>query len=89
MGFVTTGKEWGGKKAEAARGRKRQLKRLPMRLGGQGEAHPIAPACGEPPEGRVGWTLKLLADRLVESGIVESIDTETVRHTSRLALHRS
>ena len=74
---------------EAALGRKRQVNRRPKRLDGQGEAHLvsstgqalIALACGEPPEGRAGWTLKLLADRLVECGIVESISTETVRQT--------
>ena len=33
------------------------------------------------PEGRAGWTLKLLADRLVEREIVESISRETVRQT--------
>ena len=38
-------------------------------------------ACGEPPPGRPSWTLKLLADRLVECEIVESISTETVRKT--------
>ena len=43
--------------------------------------HLIALACGEPPEGRAGWTLQLLADRLVECEIVESISTETVRQT--------
>ena len=66
---------------EAALERKRQLNRRPKRLDGQGEAHLIALACGEPPEGRAGWTLKLLADRLVECEIVESISTETVRQT--------
>lgn len=39
----------------------------------------IAMACGEPPEGRASWTLKLLADQLVECEIVETISTETVR----------
>ena len=66
---------------EAALGRKRQVNRRPKRLDGQGEAHLIALACGEPPEGRASWTLKLLADRLVECEIVESISTETVRQT--------
>ena len=66
---------------EAALERKRQLNRRPKRLDGQGEAHLIALACGEPPEGRAGWTLKLLADRLVECEIVESISPETVRQT--------
>ena len=39
----------------------------------------IAMACGEPPEGRASWTLKLLADQLVECEIVGTISTETVR----------
>ena len=42
-------------------------------LDGAAEAHLIALACGEPPQGRVSWTLRLLADRLVECEIVESI----------------
>ena len=66
---------------EAALGRREQLRRRPKKLDGSGEAHLIALACGEPPEGRAGWTLKLLADRLVEREIVESISTETVRQT--------
>ena len=66
---------------EAALGRREQLLRRPKKLDGSGEAHLIALACGEPPEGRAGWTLKLLADRLVEREIVESISTETVRQT--------
>ena len=66
---------------EAALGRREQLNRRPKKLDGSGEAHLIALACGEPPEGRAGWTLKLLADRLVEREIVESISRETVRQT--------
>ena len=66
---------------ERALGRKEQLNRRQKRLDGQGEAHLIALACGEPPEGRASWTLKLLADRLVECEIVESISPETVRQT--------
>ena len=66
---------------ERALGRKEQLNRRQKRLDGQGEAHLIALACGEPPQGRASWTLKLLADRLVECEIVESISTETVRQT--------
>ena len=66
---------------EAALGRKEQLRRRQKKLDGLGEAHLIALACGEPPEGQAGWTLQLLADRLVECEIVESISTETVRQT--------
>ena len=66
---------------EAALGRREQLNRRQKKLDGSGEAHLIALACGEPPEGRAGWTLKLLADRLVEREVVESISRETVRQT--------
>ena len=64
---------------ESALDRKRQMRRRQKILDGEGEAHLISIACGEPPQGRVNWTLKLLADRLVECEIVESISTETVR----------
>ena len=66
---------------EEALGRKEQLNRRQKKLDGSGEAHLVALACGEPPEGRACWTLKLLADRLVEREIVESISRETVRQT--------
>ena len=66
---------------EAALGRKEQQRRRPKKLDGAAEAHLIALACGEPPEGRARWTLRLLADRLVECEIVESIHPETVRKT--------
>ena len=46
---------------EAALARKEQLRRREKRLDGEGEAHLIALACGEPPEGRASWTLQLLA----------------------------
>ena len=65
---------------EAALGRREQVNRRPKKLDGSGEAHLVALACGAPPEGRAD-TLKLLADRLVECEIVESISYETVRQT--------
>ena len=64
---------------EAALNRKRQLRRRPKKLDGEAEAHPIAIACSEAPQGRSDWTLKLLAEQLVEREIVDSISTETVR----------
>ena len=66
---------------EAALGRKEQQRRRPKKLDGAAEAHLIALVCGEPPEGRARWTLRLSADRLVECEIVESIHPETVRKT--------
>lgn len=84
IGSATVGRvrrRWVEEGVEVALGRKEQLKRREKRLDGQGEAQLIALACGEPPEGRASWTLKLLADRLVEREIVERISVETVRQT--------
>lgn len=65
---------------EAALNRKKQERpsRQP-KLDGKAEAHLIALRCGEPPEGRTRWTLRLLADRLVELQVVGSVCHETVR----------
>ncbi len=49
------------------------------RLDGAAEARLIALACSQPPEGRARWTLQLLADKLVELEVVESVSDETVR----------
>lgn len=51
------------------------------KLDGKAEAQLIALSCGEAPEGRARWTLRLLAGRLVEMEIVESISHEAVRQT--------
>lgn len=51
------------------------------KLDGRGEARLIAEVCGPPPPDRNRWTLRLLADRLVELSVVESISYETVRRT--------
>ena len=51
------------------------------RLDGKAEAHLVAIACGAPPKGRGRWTLRLLADRMVGLGYVESVSHETVRQT--------
>jgi transposase len=50
-------------------------------LDGRAEAHLVALACSGPPEGRGSWTLRLLADRMVELGHVEGVSHETVRRT--------
>ena len=48
---------------------------------GDMEAHLIALACGEPPKGYARWSLRLLADKLVELRYAEGISYETVRRT--------
>jgi transposase len=47
--------------------------RAPKKLTGEVEAHLIALACSAPPEGQQRWTLRLLAERLVELGLVDRI----------------
>jgi transposase len=50
-------------------------------LDGRAEAHLVALCCSDPPEGRERWSMRLLADRMVELGYVESLSYETVRRT--------
>lgn len=57
------------------RGRKQR------RLDGKQEAHLLAIACSEAPQGRERWTLRMLADKMVELNHVESLSHETVRQT--------
>ena len=49
------------------------------KLDDRGEAHLIALACSEPLEGHEHWTLRLLAGKVVELGLVPSLSHETVR----------
>jgi transposase len=49
------------------------------KLDGRAQARLIALACSAPPQGRTQWTMRLLADRLVELEIVDAISDETVR----------
>jgi len=65
---------------EAALGRKKQDRPSRERkLDGAAEARLIVLACSKPPEGRACWTMRLLADKLVELQIVDSVSDETVR----------
>ena len=59
----------------------RRLAEQPPRckLDGAGEAKLIALACSDPPQGRRRWTIRLLADKLVELDVVDSIGREAVR----------
>lgn len=48
---------------------------------GQKEAQLVTLVCSEPPDGYAQWSLRLLADKLVELKIVDSVSHETVRKT--------
>ena len=60
--------------------KKRVTPPTPPTFDGRAEAHLIRIACSAPPEGRCRWTLRLLADKLVELEIVEKTSYETVRN---------
>jgi len=74
-------KEFVGHGLEAALYRKKPTGRHYRKLDGYQEARLIGVACSTPPQGQARWTLALLADKLVELAVVESISAECVRAT--------
>ena len=60
-------------------GRRNRQPRTPPKFDGESEAPLIALACSQPPAGRSRWSLRLLADRLVQLEVFESVSYETVR----------
>ena len=65
---------------DAAIGRAKHKAYKPRKLDGRAEAQLVAIACSETPSGRNKWTLRLLADKMVELTIVDSISYGTVRN---------
>lgn len=61
----------------------------PPKLSDKQEALLIATACSEPPEGRTYWTLRLLANKMIELEIIEGISHETVRRTLKKSRHKT
>jgi transposase len=75
-------RRWVEEGLEAALHRKKQA--CPSRsrkLDGRAEAKLVATCCSPAPQGRARWTLRMLADKLVELEAVDSISPETVRST--------
>jgi len=62
-------------------GKKRESPPRQKVLDGEQEAKVIALRLGKPPEGFANWSLRLLAEQVVELGIVESVSHETLRKT--------
>jgi Homeodomain-like domain len=65
----------------AALHRKAPEREYASKLDGAQEAHLVALACGDPPEGQARWSLRLLADKMVELEYVDTLSYETVRQT--------
>ena len=57
----------------------RQTPPTPPKLDGEQQAQLVKLACSQPPEGRARWTMRLLAERLVQLEVVDEISHETVR----------
>lgn len=73
---ATTRRQWAEEKRIADKPKPGREKKLD----GKQEAFLVALACSDAPDGRESWTMQLLADRLVELGVVdEPISDETVR----------
>jgi hypothetical protein len=66
---------------EKALNRQKPNRTYEHRLDGSAEAHLIALACSDAPEGYERWTLRLLRDRFVKLEIVDSVSHETIRTT--------
>lgn len=66
--------------------KKRKTPPVPAKVTGDVEAHIIALACTDPPEGYSRWTVRLLADKCVELGFIDSISAMTVNRTLKTNL---
>ena len=75
------------KKRFVAEGFEAALYRKPVtnthrrKMTGDEEAHLIALCCSQAPEGRERWTLRMLADKMVELDVIASVSHETMRRT--------
>jgi transposase len=66
---------------ESALNRRKQENRRSQIIDGEKEAYLVALACSQTPTGKSHWTLKMLADKMVELKYVEEVSTETIRKT--------
>jgi transposase len=66
---------------EAALNRRPPNREYHRKLDGKQEARLVALACSKPPQRQARWSLRLLADRMVELEVVEDISYQTVRRT--------
>jgi hypothetical protein len=65
--------------------RKPRVASAVSKLGGENEARLTALACSQPPKGLARWSLRLLAERLVELEVVAAVSHETVRRSLKKA----
>lgn len=63
----------------ALNGKREGSRIYPKKADGDFEAHLVALSCGDPPEGFARWSLRLLADKVIELNYLEKISHETIR----------
>jgi hypothetical protein len=61
--------------------KKQETPPVPAKVTGEVEAHIIALSCSEPPQGYSRWSVRLLANKCVELGFVDSINYSTISRT--------
>lgn len=71
--FIDGGVDWALSERQRSGGQRK--------LDGKQEAFLVALACSNPPDGRAAWSMQLLADQIVELGLINSISDEPVRRT--------
>ena len=81
MTVMRTRQQFAAQGLDATTHKKKPTGRQHRKLDGEQEARLVTLACSAPPEGRARWTMRLLADKLVELDVVESIDPATVCRT--------
>lgn len=74
-----TRERWVQEGLESALNRASSTRVRARKIDGENEAHLVALMCGDAPEGRSRWTLRLLGQSMVELGYVENISHETIR----------
>lgn len=72
-------RQWVEAGVEAALNRRAPRREYRRKLDGTHEARLIALTCGAPPAGQARWSLRLLADKLVELEVVEAVSYQTIR----------
>ncbi len=71
---------------EVALEKQRARREYPRKADGDFEAHLVAVSCSKPPKGHARWSLRLLADKMVELEYVDSVSYETVRRVLKKTL---
>ena len=66
---------------DAAINRAKSIYVRPCKINGEQEAHLLALTCGEAPDGHCRWSLRLLADKMVELEYIDTVSHETIRQT--------